>query len=142
LISSTVGLGSSLTRNERAAYSTRLVFERAMKIDPQSAEAMVGLALARYTASVLGWSTAAEDTYAAELDRVTKATAINPGYAFAHYVKSLVLFHMQLPEAIEAGRMAVSLDPNAAYGYFALGHAEGALGRCRNRMNTSNRPSF
>ena len=60
-----------------------------------------------------------------------KATAINPGNAFAHYVKSLVLFHKQLPEAIEAGRMAVSLDPNAAYGYFALGHAEGALGRCR-----------
>ena len=27
--------------------------------------------------------------------------------------------------------MAVSLDPNAAYGYFALGHAEGALGRCQ-----------
>ena len=104
-------------------------FERAIKIDPQNAEAMVGLALARYMARVLGWS--AEDTYAAQLDLLTKATAINPGYPFAHYVKSLVLFHKQLSEAIEAGRMAVSLDPNAAYGYFALGHAEGALGRCQ-----------
>jgi adenylate cyclase len=116
---------------KESTASARDYFERAMKIDPQSAEAMVGLALARYTARVLGWSTAAEDTYAADLDLVTKATAINPGYAFAHYVKSLVLFHKQLPEAIEAGRMAVSLDPNAAYGYFALGHAEGALGRCQ-----------
>jgi tetratricopeptide (TPR) repeat protein len=85
----------------------------------------------RYTARVLGWSTAAEDTLSAQLDLLTKATAINPGYARAHYVKSLVVFHKQLSEAIEAARMAVSLDPNAAYGYFALGHAEAALGRCQ-----------
>jgi adenylate cyclase len=118
-----------LTKESNA--SARDYFERAMKIDPQTAEAMVGLALARYRARVLGWSTDAEDTYAAQLDLLTKATAIDPGYAFAHYVKSLVLFHKQLPEAIEAGRMAVSHDPNAAYGYIALGHAEGALGRCQ-----------
>jgi adenylate cyclase len=111
--------------------SARDYFERTIKIDPQNAEAMVGLAYARYYARVLGWTTDAEDTYAAQLDLLTKATAINPGYAFAHYVKSLVLFHKQLPEAIDAGRIAVSLDPNAAFGYFALGHAEGALGRCQ-----------
>ena len=116
---------------KESVASAREYFERAMKIDPQNAEAMVGFAYARYLARVLGWSTDAEDTYAAQLDLLTKATAISPGYAFAHYVKSLVLFHKQLPEAIEAGRMAVSLDPNAAYGYFALGHAEGALGRCQ-----------
>jgi hypothetical protein len=32
-------------------------------------------------ARVYGWSTTAEDTYAAQLDLLTKATAINPGYA-------------------------------------------------------------
>ena len=39
-------------------------FERAIKIDPQNAEAMVGLAYARHRASVYGWSTTAEDSYA------------------------------------------------------------------------------
>ena len=116
---------------KESTASARDYFERAMKIDPQNAEAMVGLAWARYLARALGWSSDAEDTYAAQLDLLTKATAINPGYAFAHYVKSLVLFHKQFSEAIQAGQMAVSLDPNAAYGYFALGHAEGALGRCQ-----------
>ena len=116
---------------KESTASARDYFERARKIDPQNAEAMVGLAWARYLARALGWSSDAEDTYAAQLDLLTKATAINPGYAFAHYVKSLVLFHKQFSEAIEAGQMAVSLDPNAAYGYFALGHAEGALGRCQ-----------
>ena len=116
---------------KESTASARDYFERAIKLDPQNAEAMVGLAYARLRASVYGWSTAAEDTYAAQLDLLTKATAINPGYAFAYYVKSLVLFvTKQFPEAIEAAQTAVALDPNAAYGYFAMGQAEDPLGRC------------
>jgi adenylate cyclase len=104
-------------------------FERAMRIDPQSAEAMVGSAYARMRASVYGWSTTAD--YAAQWDLLTKATAINPSYAFAYYVKSHVLFWTkQVPEAIEAAQTAVALDPNAANGYYAMGLAEGALKRC------------
>ena len=106
-------------------------FERAIKIDPQNAEAMVGLAYARHRATVYGWSTTAEDSYAAELDLVAKATAINPGYAFAYYVKALALFATkQFPEAIEAAQTAVALDPNAAYGYYAMAQVESWLGRC------------
>jgi len=102
-----------------------------MTIDPQIAEAMVGFAYARLRASFYGWSTPAEDTYAAQLEVLTKATAINPGYAFAYYVKSLALaFKKQFPEAIEAAQTAVALDPNAAYAYFAMGQAEISLGRC------------
>ena len=46
--------------------SARDYFERAIKIDPQNAEAMVGLAYARIRATFYGWSTGAEDTYAAQ----------------------------------------------------------------------------
>jgi tetratricopeptide (TPR) repeat protein len=92
---------------------------------------MVGLAYARFRANAYRWSSTAEDTYAAQLDLLTKATAISPGYAFAYYVKSLVLFFLkQLPEAIEAGRTAVALDPNMAHGYFGMAQAESWLGRC------------
>jgi adenylate cyclase len=69
-------------------------FDRALKIDPQNAEAMVGFAYARTRAIIYGWSTTAEDTTAARLDLLTKATAINPGYSFAYYVKSLTLFRV------------------------------------------------
>jgi len=104
-------------------------FERAIRIDPQNVEAMVGFAYARMRASVYGWSTTAD--YAAQWDLLTKATAINPDYAFAYYVKSHVLFFTkQVPEAIEAAQTAVALDPNAANGYYAMGLAEGALKRC------------
>ena len=111
--------------------SARDYFERAIEIDPRNADAMGGLAYARFRASFYGWSTRAEDTLAAQLDLLTKATAINPGYAFAYYVKSLALFRTrQFPGAIEAAQTAVALDPNAAYGYFAMGVAESAAERC------------
>jgi adenylate cyclase len=111
--------------------AARDYFERAIKIDPQNADAMVGLAYARSRASFYGWSTPAEDAPAAQLDLVTKATAIDPGYALAYYAKSFTLFLTKRPsEALEAAQTAVALDPNAAYGYYAMGRAESSLGRC------------
>jgi adenylate cyclase len=133
-------LWQSTTRESTA--SARDYFERALKIDPQNAEAMVGFAYARFRALAYGWSTVAEDTYAPQWDLLTKATAIDPGFAFAYYVKSNVLFlTKQLPEAIEAGQTAVALDPNAAYGYYAMAQAEGALGRCE-QENTHIKQAF
>ena len=53
---------------KESTASARDYFERAINIDPQNAEAMVGLAYARRRASFYGWSPAAEDTPAAQLD--------------------------------------------------------------------------
>ena len=55
-------------------------FERAITLDPQNAEAMVGLAYARGRATFYGWSTAAEDKPGAQMDLLAKAIAIRPGY--------------------------------------------------------------
>jgi adenylate cyclase len=111
--------------------SARDYFERAIKLDPQNAEAMVGLAYARIRATFYGWSIAAEDKPAAQIDLLTKATAINPGYAFAYYVKSVALrLTKEYPEALAAAETEVALDPNSAYGYAAIGRVEGLLGRC------------
>jgi adenylate cyclase len=116
---------------EESISSARDYFERAIKIDPQNAEAMVGLAYARSRASFYGWSTAAEDKPGAQMELLTKATAINPGYAFAYYVKSVVLWlTKEYPEALAAAETEVALDPNSAYGYSAIGRAEALLGRC------------
>jgi TolB-like protein/tetratricopeptide (TPR) repeat protein len=115
---------------KESTASARDYFERALKIDPQNAEAMVGFAYARVRATVYGWTNTSEDTYAAQLGLLTKATAVNPDHAFAYYVRSQVLFHTgQLPEALEAAQRAVALDPNAAYAYYAMGQAEAHVGR-------------
>jgi adenylate cyclase len=111
--------------------STRDYFERAIKLDPQNAEAMVGLAYARVRANFYGWSTAAEDKPPAQMELLTTATAINPGYALAYYVKSTVLWlAKEYPEALAAAETVVALDPNSPYGYTALGRTEALLGRC------------
>ena len=65
------------------------------------------------------------------MELLTKAIAISPGYAFAYYVKSAVLWlSKEYPEALAAAQTEVALDPNSAYGYAAVGRAEGLLGRC------------
>ena len=111
--------------------SARDYFERAIKIDPQNAEAMVGLAYARLRANYYGWSTGAENKPAAQLELLAKAIEINPGYAFAYYVKSIVLWlTKEYPEALAAAETEVALDPNSAYGYAAIGRVEALLGRC------------
>jgi adenylate cyclase len=105
-------------------------FERAIKIDPQNAEAMVGFGYARLRAFGYGWNPT-EDSWAAQLDLLTRATAISPGYAFAHYVRSQVLFLVGQPQqAIEAAQTAVALDPNSAHGYYSMALAEVFLTRC------------
>jgi tetratricopeptide (TPR) repeat protein len=46
-------------------------------------------------------------------------------------VKGIVLWlTKKYPEALAAAETEVALDPNSAYGYAAIGRAEGLLGRC------------
>jgi adenylate cyclase len=111
--------------------SARDFFERALKLDPQNAEAMVGLAYARIFTSLYGWSTAQGDTPAAQMELLTNALAINPSFALGYYVKSLALFlQNQYSEAVEAGRAGTTVDPNSAFSFFAMGRAEWPLGHC------------
>ena len=116
---------------KESVASARDYFERAIRIDPQNAEAMVGLAWARLRANFYGWSTVAENKPTAQLELLAKAIEINPGYTFAYYVKSIVFWlSKEYPELLAAAETEVALDPNSAYGYAAIGRAEALLGRC------------
>ena len=65
------------------------------------------------------------------MELLTKAIAINPGYAMAYYIKSTLLWvAKEYPESLAAAETEVALDPNSAYGYSAMGRAEALLGRC------------
>jgi adenylate cyclase len=116
---------------KESVTSARDYFERAIKLDPQNPEATVGLAYARIRTNYYGWNTGAENKPAAQLELLAKAIEINPGYAFAYYVKSVVLrLTKEYPEALAAAETEVALDPNSAYGYAAVGRVETLLGRC------------
>ena len=101
--------------------SARDFFERALKLDPQNAEAMVGLAYARIGTGLYGWSTAQGDMPAApmqgdmpaaQMEVLTNALAINPTFALGYYVKRRLpsarrrVFCAHTPSAIVAMAMA------------------------------------
>jgi hypothetical protein len=126
---------------KESTSSARDYFGRAIKIDPQNFEAMVGLAATRLRAWVLGLSTAADHAPLAQMELVRKATAINPRYAVAHNVRSFMLFlSKQFLEAMEAACTAVALDPNSPYAYAMMGRAEAVTGRCEQSIAHTNRP--
>jgi adenylate cyclase len=65
------------------------------------------------------------------MELLTKAIAINPGYALAYYVKSTLLWTAkEYPESLATAETGVARDPNSAYGYAAIGRAEAMLGLC------------
>ena len=105
--------------------------ERALKLDPQNAEAMVALAYVRIRLALYGFTTAPEDQPEAQMALLDRATTINPRYAFGFYAKSFALFMMErFAEAVEAAQAGVDADPNSAFAYFGMGQAEWPLGRC------------
>ena len=123
--------------------SARDYFERAIKIDPQNAEAMVGLAYARLRTNYYGWSTGAEDTYAAQLELLTKAIAINPGYAFAYYVKSPALFSpSSFRKRSQPPRRRSLSIPIQRTGIPQWAGRKPCSDAANNRLHISNRPSL
>ena len=117
-------------RDKARNLQARDLFERALQLDSQNAEAMVGIALIDIRISNYAWGPA-DDTLAGPLDLVATAIAINPNYGFAYYVKSFALFlTLRLPEALEAARIGTTVDPNSAFSFFMMGNAEWPLGRC------------
>jgi adenylate cyclase len=98
------------------------LFERALALDPRSAEAQRLLANA-LVGRVLGGMT---DTEAADVTRaeglIAQALAASPRAPFAHYVKGLLLRQQGLPEeAILEFEMVLRSYPNATGALFQLG---------------------
>jgi len=118
-------------RDRAQHQQARDLFERVLKIDPENAEAMVGIALIDTRDYLFGWGGHPDPTLASQLDLVTKALTIDSNYSFGYYVKNLALFQaLRLPEAVEAGRVGTTVDPNSAFSYDAMSRAEAYLGHC------------
>ncbi len=117
--------------NKERSESAREFFEQALKLDPQNAEALAGIAYTDVRAYAFGWTANLADAAAEAMDMLAKATAINPNYAYAYWLKSTMLFlTKQLPEALQAAQTGLTINPNSAPAYFAMGQAEFPLGLC------------
>jgi TolB-like protein/class 3 adenylate cyclase/Flp pilus assembly protein TadD len=98
------------------------LYERALELDPQSAEAQSLLARTLVARATGGWTdTAAADLVRAE-ELASRALAVSWRSPLAHYAKAHVLSAQGRPdEAIPEYETAIALNRNFVFAYVALG---------------------
>jgi adenylate cyclase len=107
----------------------RLMFERAIDLEPDFAEAYAGVGFTYYEEWAQLWS---QDPRSLEraFELATKAIAMNDSLSGAHTLLSHVyLWRKQYEKAIAEQERAIALDPNNAYYYRDLGEVLIFVGR-------------
>jgi TolB-like protein/Flp pilus assembly protein TadD len=108
----------------------RRFFEKAIALDPQNVEAMVGLARVD---AVLGTAVMTDDwsaRFASAEASLTKALSLAPNHALAHGLLGLVqMFTKRAVQGIAECEQALALDCNFAPAHALIGLAKYLLGR-------------
>jgi TolB-like protein/DNA-binding SARP family transcriptional activator/Flp pilus assembly protein TadD len=109
---------------EKWAEARRL-FERAFAKDPDTVDALIGLAHV-----LLGYSNSPVDDRQRADALLRRALELRPNRASAHFVLGTLRRHQgRMPEAAEAYQTAISLDRNYARAYLYLGLTLAYMGR-------------
>ncbi len=112
---------------EAVTVQARQMFEKAVALDPQYAEAYVGLGFTYYREWLFGWNTAPQ-TLERALALAQQALALDDSLPMAHsLLSSVYVLKQQYDQALAEGKQAIALDPNNADSYMAqaevLNHA-------------------
>ena len=109
---------------------SRSFFEKAIVLDPENVEAMVGLARVD---GALGAAVMTDDysaRFAAAETTITKALTLAPNHASAHAILGLVqIFTKRAAQGIAECEQALALDRNLARAHALIGLAKYLLGR-------------
>ena len=97
-------------KNEAA----RALFEQALKIDPNNADALAGSAYT-YANEFVAWRNPGTDYDAKILGQADRAIALAPDALWAYYVKCVYLFYShRAAKAIDAANAGLAINPNFA----------------------------
>jgi adenylate cyclase len=122
---------------QEAHVQAQHLFEKAIELDPQYAEAYVQLGWIAFMEWALQWSSDSQT-----LERAhalgQKAVTLDGSLPTAHILLSFVYRwrDRQHERAIAESERAIALDPNNAEGYFGLGFALGFAGRTAEAIST------
>ena len=116
--------------------AARELFEQALKIDPNNADAVAGLADADLRDHINGWNDPHIDVAARAMAEAERAIALDPDYGEAYYIKADLLGYAMKPgdqvmgnEGLAAAEAALRNNPSFAPGYYASAIIEVNLGR-------------
>jgi tetratricopeptide (TPR) repeat protein len=113
-----------------AIRQERPLFDKALQIDANDADALAGSALTYFLEYLNRWGEPGTDYEAKALGQANQAIAIDPSNVRAHFAKSQFLTFSGRPsEALSATDAALAANPNYALLYVARGIAENSLGR-------------
>ena len=111
-------------------YEAQQAFEQALKADPRSVEARIGLATILISDIADGWSHNAENELPRAEELLHEALDCNPNRSMAHYAMGLVRRSQgRLIESKMEFEAAVALDRNNARAHFNLGNGLMFLGQ-------------
>ncbi len=105
------------------------LFDQALEIDANDADALAGEAAAYHAEYQFGWTSAETDLEAKIIDQANRAIALDPDNARAYFAKAsyLMLTH-RADEALRAANAGLAINPNFAPLYGARSAAETSLG--------------
>jgi adenylate cyclase len=110
--------------------AARTLFEQALAIDPDNAEAVVGVASTYFWEYTQGWGNTQTDYDAKILGQLDRAITLAPDFSISYEMKSYYLAHSRrVDEAVRVADAGLAVNPNDAYLYSARASAEIALGR-------------
>src|SRR5271157_4573276 len=117
-------------RTKENNNAAEALFEQALKIDPNEADALAGDAYAWFLAYSRGWTTPGTDYETKILGQADRAIALAPDNMWAHNVKSLYLSSSgRANEGLNAADAGLAIKPDDPPLRRARGTAEIVLGR-------------
>ena len=128
----------------------RVLFEKAIALDPRYARAYADVALTHGMDVTFGWTDAPEAALARGLEFARNGLALDDTVREVHFALSnIYLRHRRHDESIAADRKSIGLDPNYADGYASLaisltyaGRPEDGLKAIRKAMRLNPRHPF
>ena len=113
-----------------AYASAKTLLERALAIDPESAEANMVLSLVNHHVAILGFASDPAPAMEAAYALGRRATQLDDGNEYAHWALGISCWGLhRLDEGIAALERAVELNPNCSLAYGSLGTALAIAGR-------------
>jgi TolB-like protein/Flp pilus assembly protein TadD len=119
-----------MPQKQNTYLAARSLFDQALKIDPDDADALAGEALTYLVERSFFPSSVEPDYEAKIIGQADRAIAVAPQTEEAYYAKSAYLLTTQrADEALRAAEAGLGMNPNSARLYGTRGGAEVALGR-------------
>jgi adenylate cyclase len=106
------------------------LFEQALAIDPNNAEAIAGVAATYFREYLFGWGNSGTDYDVKILGQADRAIALAPDYDLPYELKSFYLGNShRFDEAVGTADAGLAVNPNDPYFYVARAGSEISVGR-------------